>query len=104
VLECIERIEEYCGGGEAAFFASRLIQDGVLRNLQILAESTQKLSPDLKSAYPLVQWRQISGFRNVLANDYLGVNLERIWEIVPLDLPSLRTEMHLIRDRLLEVN
>ncbi len=104
MLECIERIAEYSRVGKDAFFGSRLIQDAVLRNLQILAESTQKLSPDLKSGHPLVQWHEIAGFRNVLVHDYLGVNLERIWEIVSLDLPGLRTEMESIRDGLLRGN
>jgi len=45
----IERIEQYCHGGEAVFLGSRLIQDAVLRNLQILAESTQRLSRSLKA-------------------------------------------------------
>jgi len=38
--ECLARIESYITGGKDAFFASTLIQDAVLRNLQTLAEST----------------------------------------------------------------
>ena len=45
IRECFERIESYVSpGGDAAFMASTLIQDAVLRNLQIMAESTQRLS------------------------------------------------------------
>ena len=39
-LECIERIENYTIDGRDSFFLDRLIQDGVIRNLQVLAEST----------------------------------------------------------------
>ena len=39
VLRCIARIEEYTNVGREGFFSSPLIQDGVIRNLQTLAES-----------------------------------------------------------------
>ena len=81
-------------------WAVRLIQDAVLRNLQILAESAQRLSRSLKAAHPEVKWREIAGFRNVLVHERLGINLKRIWEIVSLDLPGLKVEMESIRQRL----
>ncbi|WP_418219888.1 DUF86 domain-containing protein [Candidatus Thiodictyon syntrophicum] len=72
IRECIERIVEYTGGDRSIFIASRLVQDAVVRNLQTLAESTQRLSDSLKTAEPGVPWRAIAGFRNVLTHGYLG--------------------------------
>ncbi|MBF0370166.1 MAG: DUF86 domain-containing protein [Magnetococcales bacterium] len=86
---CLQKISEYVAGGRADFFRSSLIQDAVLRNLQIMAESSQKLSSDLKQANPLVDWRTLSGFRNVLAHDYLGIDLEIIWQVVEKRVPGL---------------
>jgi uncharacterized protein with HEPN domain len=89
--ECIERVETYVGeGGKDLFMASTLIQDAVLRNLQTLAESTQRLSNSLKAAHPEVEWYKIAGFHNVLVHDYLGVDLERVWLMVERDLPDFR--------------
>jgi len=48
-----------------------------MRNLQTMAESTQRLSDAAKEAHPEVDWYKISGFRNVLVHGYLGVDLER---------------------------
>ena len=91
ISECIERVEKYIAeGGKEAFMASTLIQDALLRNLQTMAESTQRLSDAAKEAHPEVDWYKISGFRNVLVHGYLGVDLERVWIIVERDLPSLR--------------
>jgi len=50
ILECVARIEEDVRGGAAAFDASHMIQDAVIRNLQVMAESTQRLSAELKAA------------------------------------------------------
>ena len=99
VIDCVRRIERYCQNGEEAFRASELIQDAVLRNLQTLAESTQRISDPLKTLHPEVDWRAIAGFRNVLVHDYLGINFVRVWEIVSVHLPVLRAQMDAIRHR-----
>jgi uncharacterized protein with HEPN domain len=91
ISECIERIETYVEErGRDGFMASVLIQDAVLRNLQTLAESTQRLSEELQIAHLEVEWRKIAGFRNILVHDYLGVDLERVWLTVEQDLPMLK--------------
>jgi len=97
VIECVQRIGRYCQNGEEAFRESQLVQDAVLRNLQTLAESTQRISDQLKSLHPEIDWRAIAGFRNVLVHDYLGINLERVWEIVSVHLPVLGSQMEAIR-------
>jgi uncharacterized protein with HEPN domain len=93
ILECVERIGTYCAGGEAEFFASEMVQDAVLRNLQVLAESSQRVSEELKARYSRVDWRGLSGFRNVVVHDYLGINTARIWHIVSVDLAELKRQM-----------
>ena len=97
VLDCVRRIDEYCRDGETSFRESELIQDAVMRNLQTLAESTQRMSDGLRTLHPEVDWRAIAGFRNVLVHDYLGINLERVWEIVSVHLPLLRSQMEAVR-------
>jgi len=94
--ECISRIEEYTADGREAFFDDRKTQDAVLRNLHTMAESVQRLSAEMKSKNAGIDWQGISGFRNVVVHDYLGVNLNRIWEIVSDDLPKLRQEIGLM--------
>jgi uncharacterized protein with HEPN domain len=69
---------------------SRLIQDGVIRNLELIGEATKNLSTELRAANPEIPWRQIAGMRDVLIHDYLKVNLARIWSTVVTDLPPLR--------------
>ena len=91
IRDCLERIAEYTSGGEQEFLASRLIQDGVVRNLEVIGEATKNLSTGLREANPAIPWRQIAGMRDVLIHDYLKVNLSRVWLTVSTDLPELRT-------------
>ena len=90
ILECISRIEKYTVDGKSRFAADTMVQDAVMRNLQILAESTQKLSKELKDAHPDIEWASISGFRNILVHAYLGIKLNRIWNVVSQDIPALK--------------
>jgi uncharacterized protein with HEPN domain len=66
-----------------------MVQDAVIRNLQVLAESTRRLSDSLKDGRPELDWRGIAGFRNVVVHGYLGVDLPAIWRIVERDISPL---------------
>ena len=58
IKECIERIEEYVAAGKTAFLGSTLIQDAVVRNLQIIGQSAKNISPEIKLNHPEVDWPQ----------------------------------------------
>jgi uncharacterized protein with HEPN domain len=90
ILECIRRIEEDTAAGKNSFLQSHTLQDAVLRNLQTLAESTQRLSDSVKMRYPQIEWHRIAAFRNILVHDYLGIDIERVWEITQRDVPELK--------------
>lgn len=77
ILEGIRRVNEYTGGrrddaGREAFRASSLVQDAVLRNLQVMSESVGRISPEHQALTPDVPWQQVRGFRNILVHQYLG--------------------------------
>jgi uncharacterized protein with HEPN domain len=90
IRECIERIRKYTASGRDVFMSDGMIQDAVVRNLQLLAESTLQLSDGLKQRYPQIDWRGIKGFRNVVVHDYLGIDIKRVWDSVEHDLDSLK--------------
>lgn len=91
IRDCLERISEYTAEGERSFLESRLIQDGVIRNLEVIGEATKNLSPELRESYTSIPWKQMAGMRDVLIHDYLKVNLSRIWQTIEQDLPPLRS-------------
>ncbi len=92
IMKCISRVEEDTVGGREEFFESAKTRDAVIRNLQILAESSQRISPELKARHPDVDWKNMKGFRNILVHDYLGLDLEKIWMIVENDIPNLKKQ------------
>jgi uncharacterized protein with HEPN domain len=89
MLDCLGRIAEYTNKERYRFDTSRLVQDAVIRNLQTLAESSQRLSSEIKSSEPQIPWRELAGFRNVIVHGYLGIDLGAVWLVVEQDLPPL---------------
>ena len=87
--DCMERILEYTRAERARFDGSRMVQDAVIRNLQTLAESSQRLSAEIKATEAQIPWRELAGFRNVIVHGYLGVDLGAVWLVVEQDLPML---------------
>ena len=70
--------------------------DAVLRRLQILTESSKRVSEELKAKHPDVPWRELSGFRNVVVHDYLAISTERISPIIRRDIPLLKKKLNAI--------
>ncbi|MEP7235760.1 MAG: HepT-like ribonuclease domain-containing protein [Ignavibacteriota bacterium] len=90
IIECIEKIEDYTRDGKDFFESDSKTQDAVLRNLHTLSESSTHVSSELQLKYPSVAWREIHAFRNVVVHDYLGLELNQIWDIIMIDLLELK--------------
>lgn len=99
ILECTARIEQYTRDGRDAYLADTKTQDAVIRNLQVLAESTQRLSIATKARRAQIDWRGIAAFRNIAVHGYLGIDAQRVWDIVERDIPVLKVAVSdLLRD------
>ena len=90
INDCIRRINEYTKGiNENEFLQSKLIQDAVIRNFQVIGEATKKLDQDFRSKYPEIEWKRIAGMRDKLIHDYIGVDLWALWAVVENIIPDL---------------
>lgn len=78
---------------------STLVQDAVIRNLQVLAESTTRLSERLKSTEPLDPLAKDQGLRNVMTHAYLNIDRDVVWGVVQSDLPELDDAIRRMRVR-----
>ena len=93
ILERIQLTYTFTKEGRETFMSSRLIQEAVLRNLEIIGEAARIVSEDLRNEHPEIPWRQIGAFRNFVIHVYWSVKLERIWQIVDVDLPVLENQI-----------
>jgi uncharacterized protein with HEPN domain len=91
IIECIEKIEKATKSKtKKSFEKSGIVRDGIFYNLQIMSESTQKVSKSLKLTESEIPWSEIAGFRNKLVHEYLGIDSEVVWDVIKKKLPILK--------------
>ncbi len=93
ILESIQKIETYTQKGFEAFSKDEMVQDAVIRNFEIMGEAVKKISDKLKSSKPEIPWKRIAGLRDVLIHDYMGVDLQEVWNIVEKFLPEFKKQI-----------
>ena len=81
---------------EEQFHHTALLQDGVIRQLDLMGEATKRLSKELRHRYPEVPWQDMAGMRDKLIHDYLGVDVKTVWLTAKNDVPDLRLQLETI--------
>jgi len=72
-----------------AFVHDRMCYSAVIREFEIIGEAVGKLPKTSKDGYPGIPWQDIKDFRNLLAHEYFGVDLEIVWNTIHNELPIL---------------
>lgn len=93
ILERIDRIERATSGGREEFLASEVVQDAVIRNLEVLGEAAKAISPRTRRGLPQVPWREMARFRDLAIHHYGRLLAEEVWLIVHRDLARIRHEI-----------
>jgi uncharacterized protein with HEPN domain len=91
IQDAIGKIEKYTAGLSYEEFCSfEMAVDAVLRNLEVIGEAVKNISEQVRMRYPEVEWKEAVGFRNVLAHDYFGVDLESVWDTLQQNIPAFK--------------
>ena len=103
ILEAIHQIRTYLADqNEEAFTKDRKTQDAVIRNLEIIGEAARKLPEQIQNGESEIDWRKISGLRNILIHKYFGINLPIVWDVVQNKLGPLETVCRRLLERAAE--
>jgi len=101
ILESIENVENFTKDvSKTEFLSSVLVQDGVIRRLEIIGEAVKNLPLEVKEQYPDIEWKKIAGLRDVLIHAYFDVDIDLTWEIIKRDLPDLKKKIKKILEDL----
>lgn len=76
--------------------ADRMRCAAVVREFEIIGEAVGKLPKAVKAEFPEVPWQDIKDFRNMLAHEYFGVDMEIVWNAIKTELPTLLNATQII--------
>jgi len=94
ILDAANQIEGYARGMTyETFLATRLVQDGVIRQLEIVGEATKNLSDEFRSSHDVLPWKDMAGMRDKLIHQYFGVDLSAVWDSVENDIPLIKEKL-----------
>jgi len=93
MLSSAKRMISYVEGMDLDSFSSNeLVQDAVLRNLEVMGEAARNIPEDVRAKYD-IPWKGLVGLRNIVIHTYFGIDLENIWSIIRDDLPGIIEEL-----------
>ena len=91
MLDAIDRVSEAVSRTTFEDFEKDwVIQDAIIRELQILGEAAGRVSRELTSSRPEIPWSEITGLRHKLVHDYFVVDLRIVWLTATEDVPLVR--------------
>jgi uncharacterized protein with HEPN domain len=97
ILEAIERIQHYVDAmDEVGFLGSKLVQDAVIRNLEVIGEASRNIErahPDFAAAHPELPLALANDMRNALSHGYFKVDLGIVWTTIQGNLPDLYAQV-----------
>jgi len=97
ILQAVKRIEDYTKKlSFEEFCENQLVQDGVIRNLEIIGEAVKHLPKDVQKKYPNVEWKKIAGLRDILIHAYFGVDRDIVWDVITNKIPDFKKQISII--------
>ena len=92
--DAIDKIIRYAGAlNRNEFLKDELVQDAVIRQIEIVGEASKRLSPGFKDTHPEIPWKDIVGMRNKLIHDYMGVDIDAVWDTIEKDIVFLKRQI-----------
>ena len=73
-----------------SFLKDATLKRAFVRSLEIIGEASKKVPEDVRAMRPEIEWRKITGMRDRLIHDYIGVDYYIVWDVVTNKLPDLR--------------
>lgn len=101
ILDSTEAILQFVEGATFdVFMSNKMMFAASIQHLTIIGEAASKLTLELRSEHPEVNWQKMIGMRNVLIHKYFGMDEVVIWKTIEEDLPTLKSQIETILNQL----
>jgi uncharacterized protein with HEPN domain len=97
ILDAIAEIQQYTANTDIkTFLANSMMRFACVKQIEIIGEAANTITPETRSIFTDLEWKQIIGMRHILVHEYFGVDFDLIWQVIVNDLP-------LLKERVLEI-
>jgi uncharacterized protein with HEPN domain len=97
ILDAILYIEKFSAGrNKDDLYKDEMYRFSVERQMEIIGEAANNLSPGLISRHSEVPWPQVISFRNFIVHEYFGLDLDLIWIVIIVHLPPFKLQIEKI--------
>ncbi|MFM9839653.1 MAG: DUF86 domain-containing protein [Cyclobacteriaceae bacterium] len=94
IEEAIAEIESYTKGIDILEFKSNsMIRFASIKQMEIIGEAARYVTEETRNKYPEIEWKEITGLRNILVHEYFGIDSNLIWQIIETDIPDLKKKL-----------
>jgi uncharacterized protein with HEPN domain len=101
IYEAILEIESYVKDCDYEEFKSNsMMQYASVKQLEIIGEAANHITPDFKKLYSEIPWREIVGLRNILIHEYFGIDTKIVWDIITADIFMFKSKIKAIIDQI----
>jgi uncharacterized protein with HEPN domain len=101
IYDAIAEIESYVQESSYEVFQNNsMMQFACVKQLEIIGEAANHLSPHFIKLYSEIQWREIIDLRNLLIHEYFGIDTKIVWDIIKTDFISLKSQIKIIIEQL----
>ena len=90
IVKAAQRVLQFAEGlDKAALAKNEEKQSAILYQIIVMGEATKRLSPEFRTQYPQIPWREIAGMRDILAHQYDRINFNTLWDVINTEVPEL---------------
>jgi len=100
ILASIRKIKDYTSGmSQKDLNEDQKTLDAVVRNFEIIGEAIKILPPSIHQQRPEIEWKKVAAFGDVLIQNYFGIDMAILWDIIHNELPVLERNVEsILRD------
>ncbi len=98
INESINKIQDYTKDiSQEDFKDNPQVQDAVVRRMEIIGEAIKNIPMSIRNTNPLIPWKEMANFKNLLIHSYFEVSVNRVWKTIKNDLPKIKENLSKIK-------
>ena len=95
-IEIDKIVNSVVGKTKDDFELDENLKDATIRRIEVIGEAVKNIPEEFRIEYPEIEWQVIAGMRDKLIYNYFGRDLEKIWNVVEIEIPKLKKKIERI--------